>query len=78
MAGNVATSRGGGDAQKNVGRVVHYMAERTEPSTSPTAVGVEQLHADYQVWCVRKMLWPLLQSQFVDEFEALRYFMWVA
>jgi hypothetical protein len=31
MASNVATSRGGGDAQKNVGRVVHYMAERTEP-----------------------------------------------
>jgi hypothetical protein len=69
MTGTVATERVGG---KENGRVVHYMAERTEPTSHPTAIGVEELFADYQVWCLSKSLQALSCEEFVEEFDRVR------
>lgn len=33
------------------GRVVQWLAERTEPTTASVALSVEQLYRDYYVWC---------------------------
>ena len=72
VASQVQTNRDDGLVEKDAGRVVRYMADRTEPTNSPTAVGVEQLHADYEVWCLSKALQPLSQEEFVDEFDRVR------
>lgn len=72
VASYVETERDAGLVAKDVGRVVHYMADRTEPTANPTAVGVEELYDDYQVWCLKKALRPLSQQEFIDEFDRVR------
>jgi hypothetical protein len=64
VARSVATGRDG--------RVVQYMAERTEPTSTPTAVGVEQLYSDYEVWCLSNTQRPVSQQEFIDEFDRVR------
>jgi hypothetical protein len=54
------------------GRVVHYMAERTEPTTNASAIGADDLHADYEVWCVGQGLRSLAMTDFIDEFDRVR------
>ena len=54
------------------GRVVTWMAERTEPTSATSAIGVETLHADYEVWCLGKNLSAAALNDFQDEFDALR------
>ena len=54
------------------GRVAHYMADRTEPTKSPAALGLDQLFADYQVWCLGKQLHALTLTEFADEFDQVR------
>ena len=36
---------------QETGRVVHYMADRTEPTSDPAAISIDELHADYERWC---------------------------
>ncbi len=48
------------------------MADRTEPTTNPAALGVEELYADYEVWCLSRGLRALAQEEFVDEFDRVR------
>jgi hypothetical protein len=57
---------------EEVGHVVQYMADRTEPTTQPAALGVEELHADYEVWCLTRSLRALSLETFVDEFDRVR------
>ena len=47
------------------GRVVTWMAERTEPTVTTSAIGIADLHADYEVWCLHKNM----AAATVDGFE---------
>ena len=64
-------SRGDAAAEKDVGRVIEYMADRTEPSQKG-ALGADELYADYEVWCVSKSLRALSVELFVEEFDHIR------
>jgi hypothetical protein len=72
MSRKVQTSRDASGAEKDIGRVVHYMADRTQPTTRPAAIGVDEIYGDYEVWCLSKALRPLSQQEFVDEFDRVR------
>jgi hypothetical protein len=54
------------------GRVVNWMAERTEPTDGSGAISIEALHADYEVWCVGKSLIASALPGFSDEFDQVR------
>jgi len=54
------------------GRVVKRMAERTEPTTDPAAVTIDDLHADYEVWCLANGLKATPLGTFNDEFDRVR------
>jgi hypothetical protein len=54
------------------GRVVDWMAERTEPTASTSAITIEELHADYQVWCHGRGLHAITANAFVEEFDRVR------
>ena len=54
------------------GRVVKWMADRTEPTADPAAVTIDELHADYEVWCLGKGLQATLLSAFNEEFDRVR------
>jgi hypothetical protein len=54
------------------GRVVQWMAERTEPTADSAAITIEALHADYEVWCVGKNAKASACSHFQDEFDRVR------
>lgn len=54
------------------GRVVKWMADRTEPTTDPAAVASDELHADYEVWCLSKGLSAAQLGAFTDEFDRVR------
>jgi cell division protein FtsB len=53
-----------------LGRVVKWMAERTEPTGDNAAITIEALHADYEVWCVGKNV--SATSAFSEEFDSVR------
>jgi hypothetical protein len=80
-AGHVApwhtTARSGGAdraaaGEREMGRVVQYMSERTEPTSSPKALGAEELFDDYELWCLTKDLRALPQQEFIQEFDRVR------
>lgn len=54
------------------GRVVKWMADRTEPTGDTTAITIEELHADYEVWCVGKSLKAAALHDFTDNFDRVR------
>lgn len=54
------------------GRVVAWMAERATPSPDAAAVTIQELHDDYQVWCVRNALGRLSVSDFAEELDRVR------
>jgi len=54
------------------GRVVAWMAERATPSPDAGAVTIEELHDDFQVWCVTYALRGLRVSDFAEEFDRVR------
>jgi len=58
--------------EQESGRVVQFMADRTEPTADPAAVTIEDLHADYEVWCLTNVLHPLSREAFVTEFDRVR------
>ena len=55
-----------------LGRVVKWMAERTEPTGDNAAISIETLHADYEVWCVGKSVSATACSEFSEEFDRVR------
>ena len=55
-----------------LGRVVKWMAERTEPTGDTAAISIETLHADYEVWCVSKNVKASACQHFRDEFDRVR------
>jgi hypothetical protein len=72
MAGSVTAQHGTISSEREVGRVVEYMAERTEPTTNPSGLGAEDLYADYGVWCVSNSLRALAEHEFLEEFDRVR------
>ena len=54
------------------GRVVTWMAERTEPTVTTSAIGLEDLHADYEVWCLGRNLAAASVEAFEEEFDRVR------
>ena len=58
--------------EQEIGRVVQFMADRTEPTADPTAITIDELHADYEVWCLTSGLQPLSRQGFADEFDRVR------
>jgi hypothetical protein len=54
------------------GRVVQWMADRTEPTEDTSARTIEELHADYEVWCLGKGLRAGACETFAQEFDRVR------
>lgn len=54
------------------GQIVHFMADRTEPTADPAAISIEELHTDYERWCNANMLRPLSRAAFTTEFDRVR------
>jgi hypothetical protein len=53
-------------------RVVEWMADRTEPTDDPAATSVEDLHADYQLWCLGRREEAQSLAAFAHEFDRVR------
>jgi hypothetical protein len=58
--------------ESEIGGIVPFMAERTEPTADPAAVSIEELHADYERWCSTKSLRALTHEAFATEFDRVR------
>ena len=71
MARNVSPRRDI-DTWAEVGHVVRYLADRTEPRTGGGALGADELYADYRRWCASKTAEALTLDLFVREFDRLR------
>jgi hypothetical protein len=54
------------------GRVVKWMADRTEPTGDTSAITLDDLHADYEVWCVGKNMGAAKCDAFGEEFDRVR------
>jgi len=54
------------------GRVVKWMADRTEPTGDTSAIAVEHLHDDYEVWCIGKNIRAAQRDAFGEEFDRVR------
>jgi hypothetical protein len=54
------------------GRVVKWMADRTEPTVDTSAITIEEMHADYEVWCFERGLQATSLDAFTSEFDRVR------
>jgi hypothetical protein len=79
VAARRAMSRVGESSRTNatilepeIGQIVQYMAERTEPTTEHAAISIEELHADYAHWCNMNALHSLSRDAFTTEFDRIR------
>ena len=54
------------------GRVVNWMADRTEPTGDTSATTINELYADYEVWCFGKRLRAIAVDDFANEFDRVR------
>ena len=52
--------------------MVQFMADRTEPTADPAAVTIDELHSDYELWCLTNGLHPLSRDAFAIEFDRVR------
>jgi len=60
------------DTSGDVGQLISYVAERTEPTESAAALGIDELFADYLAWCRHRKIVALDQKQFGHAFDRLR------
>jgi hypothetical protein len=58
--------------ESKMGGAVDFIADRTEPTTDPAAVSIEELYADYQAWCRENQLQPRSFESFADDFDRVR------
>jgi len=58
--------------EQETGRIVQFMADRTEPTADPAAITIDELHADYEVWCLTSGVQPVSREQFTVEFDRVR------
>ena len=57
---------------KRQGRVIDYLTDCTDPADENSALGTEELFADYRAWCRRKGLGGASEEIFVGDFDRLR------
>jgi hypothetical protein len=55
-----------------IGQIVPFIAERTEPTAGPAAVSTDELYADYELWCRTKTLRAFSREVFASEFDGVR------
>ena len=55
-----------------LGRVVKWMADRTEPTGHTSAITIDELHADYEAWCLGRGLHATALNEFANEFDRVR------
>ena len=55
-----------------LGRVVEWMADRTEPTGDTSATTVNELFADYEMWCLGERLRATALDAFASEFDRVR------
>jgi len=54
------------------GRVVKWMTDRTEPTEDTSAITINDLHTDYEVWCFGKGVRAAALDGFASEFDRVR------
>ena len=54
------------------GRVLNWVADRTEPTSDPSSVAIEDLYIDYEVWCLSTGLNSNSARAFANEFDRMR------
>lgn len=54
------------------GSVLQWLADRTEPTADPQAVTIEELHADYVLWCRSGAIAASDRAVFAAEFDRVR------
>ncbi len=54
------------------GDIVPFMADRTEPTADTAAISVEELHANYELWCRANGLRSYPREAFAIEFDQVR------
>lgn len=57
---------------REVGQVVDFMTERTEPGRESEALSVGELHGDYRAWCKTRRCEALSADAFIGEVERVR------
>ncbi len=60
-----------GDVEED-GRVIAWMAERAQPSADAASVSIEDLHEDYNAWCLNQSLRASSAKEFGDGFDRVR------
>lgn len=55
-----------------LGLVATWMADRTEPTIARTAIGIEELYSDYEIWCLGKSFTAASLDSFENDFDHLR------
>ena len=70
--GIAGLSRGELVEHEPVGPVLDYLTECTEPTGETAAIGIDELHSDYERWCKAKEVSVATESAFVTEFDRLR------
>lgn len=55
-----------------IGEIVSFMADRTEPTADTTAISIEELHGDYELWCRANLLQAHSREAFSTEFDRVR------
>jgi len=58
--------------EHKAGHVVEWMAARAVPAADASAIAIEVLHADYELWCAENRLRGMSVRAFGDEFDRVR------
>ena len=53
-------------------RVVKWMADRTEPTGDTSAITIDELHADYEAWCLDREVHATALDEFASDFDRVR------
>ncbi|HEV8692651.1 MAG TPA: hypothetical protein VGQ93_00470, partial [Lysobacter sp.] len=52
--------------------VLHWLADRTEPTSDPVAITIQALYADYAAWCASTCVHLSEPNAFAAEFDRVR------
>jgi len=55
-----------------MGRVVKWLADRTEPTSVPAGISMHDLYTDYASWCSSHGMQAIVLQVFADEFDHVR------
>ena len=61
-----------GQTEPEDGHIVSWIAERAVPVSGNAAIGIEELHADYALWCAERESRAASKALFEEEFDRVR------